>query len=193
MFFMWKWCSFEIRTERIKTKSLTDAQSMNCMRCLKSWQKRSYIYVKVDLHKMEHQTLTGISSAKLHTLVLKDNSGTFQNILNLIAGAGGGGGVSLPQVQSEIAAALTSYSTTSNINTLLSNYALTSTLLASYRTETATNTYITTALGSYVTSSFMSTVLGSYVTNSSLATQLTAYSTNAALVELDADIQERPK
>ena len=46
--------------------------------------------MKVDLHKMEHQTLTGISSAKLHTLVLKDNSGTFQNILNLIAGGGVG-------------------------------------------------------------------------------------------------------
>ena len=65
---------------------LTDAQSMNCMRCQRSWQKRSYKYVKVHLDKsMEHNVLTGTTSARLHKLVLKNKQGTYQNILDLMA------------------------------------------------------------------------------------------------------------
>ena len=34
---------------------------------------------------MEHNVLTGTTSARLHKLVLKDQQGTYQNILDLIA------------------------------------------------------------------------------------------------------------
>ena len=72
---------------------------------------------------MDTNILTGISSAKLHTLVIKDSNGVFQNILNLL-GSGGSGGVTAATLPLSInngtlTIDLTNYATNSSVTSAI--------------------------------------------------------------------------
>ena len=73
---------------------------------------------------MDTNILTGISSAKLHTLVIKDSNGVFQNILNLLGSGGSGGivtGATLPLSinNGTITIDLSSYATNSSVTSAI--------------------------------------------------------------------------
>ena len=92
---------------------------------------------------MEHNVLTGTTSARLNKLILKDSQGTFQNILTLIAS--GAAGVDLSaysttaQVQSLISSSLQPYSTSAQVQASIDNTVATelATALAPYLTLTS--------------------------------------------------------
>ena len=111
---------------------------------------------------MQTSVLSGIASGKFTNLqVLNSTTGLFEDVLPGV-NSGGGGGVSLAQVQSEISSSLQPYLT--GAQTQLSIDSTIATELASYTDTTGLNTL----LASYTDTTGLNTLLANYVLTSAL-------------------------